>query len=310
MGLMACALYFHLQGVPQAAKAFLIAALFFPVIYTARNYYLYLTAHQRFKEEFVCQSFVELGTVLAVAVAVLFLDANLLYIVLLMLGFQAASYTYLFYRFTRDIGSDETDEELIEYGWFLTAFEGLLHISHYIDRCSIGLFLSPGALAMYSIAKLPHSAPRRLSRTVFNVFFPRFAANEEGLSTKKVLFVLGGSALVMIAVVLVLPFAMGVLFPTYQEAVLYGQLLSLTILPVPLNALFGYYFRAKKRRRAIRLALGASGGLSILFTLPALYFAGVMGIVVVQLSREFLVFGCYMLCFFGERGGVRHAPQG
>lgn len=287
----ALALYYFWQGNTTLAQAFTVVAIFLPFVDTLGIFNSLLTGKQLFKVSTMYEVIIQFFAISIVAGTVLVTD-NLAFILLAYF----ASYTLIrviVFWIVRAKYSENTnvDPKASRYGKHLTVMEMLDTVANTIDSILVWKFVGAAPLAVYAFAKaIPIQIRAALAR-ISTLALPRFAQRdfEEIRATLNYrLFQMFAIILIVtIAYILAAPYIFSLLFPQYQEAVIYSQVFALTLLFLPkkivgtiLNA------HAKTKELYIHSIIIPVTRIALLFILVPTY--GILGAIISEIIIQFL----------------------
>ncbi len=139
----------------------------------------------------------------------------------------------------------EQDPEVVKYGKHLSALNILNMGAALIDQILVFHFLGAVNMAIYNIALAPTEQLKGLFKMIGPLAFPKFAEQKQDIPAvaiyKKMfkfgLLVLSASLIYIFAA----PYLYSILFPAYQESVLYTQILAISLIAIinilPITAL-------------------------------------------------------------------------
>lgn len=251
--------WFYARGNAALAAGYLIAALLVPFAEGLGNWRAYFDGRKEFQKKtgFNIASNIFYGLLMGGAIAfIVAFDATPLLALILLVAAYFLGHgvpNMLAYRSTLKMVEKTAPSEpgAIRYGFHLSWLDVPATIANYLDGILLYQLLGPASLAVYSFALAPSEQIKGffgLSATVAAPkLFARTATPEETDELKRtltfkivrsVLFTGGFVALyIMLA-----PWFYRTLFPAYQEAILFSQILSLSLLLFP----FGLFNTALK----------------------------------------------------------------
>lgn len=230
--------YFNLKN-PAVAATLLIVAFLFPFIHSFGIYTSFLTSKKKFRllasTAIASSVFFVLTHALSILLAPSLLSLTVAYVLALvipaMLGYRT-SHAF--------INTQKVDTHLLSYGKFLTLINILPWISGHIGNILLAHFIGIESLAIYSVAsRLLISVQKN-----FIVFHKPVRAKLAQQSNQEHLRTLLSHSSKLLLIGFILAAGMWILTPyyvhffftdTYSEAIRYGQLLSLALIPMPLT---------------------------------------------------------------------------
>lgn len=182
-GLLVTAGYFYLKHEPRYAgvwPAFLVAILFFPILYTLDIVQAFFAGQRKFSYNCISQIGIEGGSALA-ALAVLFFTKNLVVIIGVYLLVQALGDSVAFLVARRQVKNNKTDADFYSYSVHLTIINLIPYIKTFFDKIIVTFFLGFAATAVYSIAASIGEQLYAVSKTVGSLVFPKIAEKRRNI---------------------------------------------------------------------------------------------------------------------------------
>lgn len=276
-------LYYFLKGNQVLAISFLIVGVLQPFISSFELYKSYFLGKQYFRQD-AWWSMAQKVIPFIVILPTIFLTNNPIFIVLAYFASHASS-LFLAYLFTvkKYHLSSIDNPEVKNYGKHLSIMKVFLVLYDNMDKVLLWHFLGAVPVAVYTLAHMPVLHFKNISQLIRSLTFPKLAQKDvEELKIilpskikRYFLFVL----LIVAIYILTAPIIFKVLFPLYPEAVLYSQVLALSILFVP-RSLLSQVFTAhamKKEQYIFYITVPIVKIISLLILLP---FWGIWGIIV------------------------------
>ncbi len=251
--LLVIGVYFTIYRLPDLAVTIFLSALFFPFVNGFSNYPAFLTGKRKFRELALLSTGASFFFLLLHALGIVWLNTTFILVLAYLLARTFSDLTGFLYS-RRYINSSNLDPGLVGYGKFLSWLGILPWISGHIGSITLAHMLGAEALAVYAVATRFLVAIQKN----FVVFYKPVTAKlakqmpYEHWSSLKThwtkLLVLG---IGLAAILYFLTPALISFFFTerYQEAILYGRLLSMALIPMPLTwALTDVLVYQKKRQ--------------------------------------------------------------
>lgn len=248
------ALYYYINDNTILSIAFLVTAPFVIISENFAIYSSYLHGKKMFDRLTKYSAFIKVIN-LFVIVLVAYLSNNL-YLLLLAL-FIPNTIIHLIFLFrvkAKNVLNKKEDGDTTNYGKKLSLINIISTIANQLDKILIFHYLGAIELAVYSFAMSPPEQIKSLMKNVQSLAFPKFAekSKEEIQQTifKKSLKLSIVMAFIIIIYVFLAPIFFKIFFPAYQEAVVYSQVLSLSLVALPIWV-FQSAFRAQKMTKQI-----------------------------------------------------------
>jgi O-antigen/teichoic acid export membrane protein len=178
------------------------------------------------------------------------------------------------------------DPELVSYGRSLTWADAIISVTAHLDGVILGLSSSFGDVAIYRIASVLPKSIKKLPKSLVSLLMPKIAEQPNkriySSRTRKHLlrlWILNASLAVGVTVILrhLIPILYG---EEYDRAIIYAQLLMLSIIPTGPNSFFVAALRARKRTKDIYAANMIYSVIRIATLTLLVPFFGVLGIVI------------------------------
>lgn len=181
---------------------------------------------------------------IAIAASILltaYMTHNVLYVVCSYFFSSALISAIRFYFLAKNISLSDKSEKLaksnLATGKHLSAVELLGNISMYVDKIVVFQMLGATSLAFYSLALAPIKQLQSVSRIMRALALPKFstrtASDLKHAMNHKVLMFFLGALFITFLYCIAAEFLFAIVFPQYDEALLYSQVLSLSLLLMP-----------------------------------------------------------------------------
>ena len=181
---------------------------------------------------------------IAIATSILltaYITQDVLYVVCAYFFSSTLISALRFYFLAKNIPSQSESDELTKSnlvtGKHLSFMELLGNISIYVDKIIVFQLLGATSLALYSLALAPTKQLQSVSRIMRALALPKFSTRtahelKHAMRHKILIFFLG-AFLITFLYCIVAQFLFVIIFPQYEEALLYSQILSLSLLLMP-----------------------------------------------------------------------------
>ena len=302
----AAAAYYWLQGNQTIAWSLLILAAGTPFIRSLNSFGSYLTG----KKDFRLNTIIDTISGLFVAAAVI-ATISITNSVIALIGAYAASNLiangagyWVTIRKYPQATTTALDEDTKNFGKSLSVLGALGAIAQQLDKILVFKFSGTIELAIYSIASAMPDRMKSFLKTLVALSFPKLVAKEfTDIRSSLRLRVLQSMAIGGIAAgayIAAAPIAFRYLFPEYQSAVFYSQIMALwLVFFVPLHYI-GYIIHARKHVRTIyileSLTVAVRIGCYILFAV----LWGIIGIVISRVVSIGLIFLAHLIMWDWE----------
>lgn len=305
------AVWFYMQGNTTFTVGFLIAALLVPFAEGLGNWRGYFDAKREFQKKtginigsnFFYGIFMGGAIALIVMLRVTPLFALTLLVAAYFLGHGIPN--ILAYHSTLKLIQKTAPSEpgAIRYGFHLSLLDAPATIANYLDGVLLYQLLGPASLAVYSFALAPAEQIKgflELGATVAAPkLFMRTATREETHElkrtlTSKILRAVLFSGVLVAFYILLAPWFYGTFFPAYREAILFSQILSLSLLLFPLG-LFNTALKAEGNLRKVTIYQLSAPLVQIVAFVILIPFFGIWGAVAGRLLGRLTT---HLLAFF------------
>ena len=275
-----------------------IGGIFFPTSASLVQYQPFLNGKGKFKQDLIYRLSNLFLTYCLIFLLVL-LTKNFILHFLILNGVLTTSNFFFTKSCKKSIENKEKnlklDYEASKYSIFLTKYGILALIYTNLNYVIIGIIYSPSKLAYYSIGIQLILYVVNFSKPLFSVLLTKYSQEDSKLSKKFIFIVIVGSLILFLLINISLPIYLQILFPTYIESVNYGKLYSLILLIVPINIVFGYYFRGKVKKKIIRNAMFIPDMLGLIILIPIMILFEIYGLILVEILRHLGRFIIYLL---------------
>jgi O-antigen/teichoic acid export membrane protein len=232
---LAGAIYYYTQGNNTLALGCLLIAVFQPVINTFQNVLSFLQGEQRFREITYAQAARSVG-VTSISIVVLFVTQNVVLLLATHLGTYALAYLliHLFYARKRTGQTDtHVKKNFITFAKNTSIRKAVSQFTNRLDILVIFTQLGSVELAIYTVATIIPDHIKSTLQNIDSLLLPKFARHTSMDMTKKSVTKRSFQLLLLFTGIAILyavlaPYAYHILFPEYDSAILYSQLLALS----------------------------------------------------------------------------------
>lgn len=201
-------------------------------------------------------------------------------------GTVAAGLLIALFIFIRYRPNRETDTEYKNLGWHFSAMNLLSTVAAQVDKLVVFHYMGASQLAVYALATALPDQVKNVFGSVSTLAFPKFVARSLAEIEKNFWYRLWGFTglltLAALAYVVIAPFAFGILFPAYPEAIFYSQVFALAIIPIG-NALPTALLQSQGAKRELYILniLGPVFQIGALIVLTSVY--GLLGTIIARI---------------------------
>lgn len=288
---LGAAAYYALNGNQPLAAAFLFVAIFLPFFAASSLYDAFLIGRKLFHVSVVYSTLLQTASTAALIAAAM-LTKDVTSLIIIYFGTRTIVNAALFSRTLKKFKpNDQDDAGAVTYGKHMTLMNAINTVANSLDSVLVYHFLGGVQLAIYAIAVGPPDQLKGLLANLDTLVFPNFSNRDSreiraNMKSKFLnLFIL--SVLVVAAYVLAAPFMYRLVFPKYQEAVLYSQLFSLGMLNM---AFFpaATYLRAKRKLKELYAANIMSSIFQIVVMIVGVVMWGLLGLVIARILSRYV----------------------
>jgi O-antigen/teichoic acid export membrane protein len=298
------AVYYHLHNNVGLWNAFLLCALFIPILYSFTPYASFLNGKNYFKKLALYNITNSATLSVSLIIAILFIeDISFLTLIGIYLTAMTLPRIILFLLNYKNINKEKDDKTIINYGKHLSAIKGASVVAGSLG--SILLFSLAGApeLALFFIAIAPIEHIRSFLQILETLFIPKIASKQWNIVSFGKLFRLTfpliiSTVCITFAYVFTAPFLFTALFPKYIDAIFYSQLYAFSIPFTMLNIVLLSVLKAKQLKKIQYISGGFDIATNMCIVIPATYFFGTMGILVGIIVSKILLFALLSVLLF------------
>ena len=294
--------YYYLQGNTTFALGIILVTITNALVGSLGLYKGYLGGKEKFKLVTLHQTALMFTNSSAVVVALLVTD-NILYIILAHCISTISVLLVLSFSVLKNINHNtKSSSTSMRFGKHLSVQGFFVTIAQHADKIILFQFLGSVELARYMFALLLPDQLRTTVNNIFNIVIPRYSTKDDSAlreSIRKKLFPF--TTLLMIPAIiyiLLAPYIYHLLFPVYEDVVIFSQIFALEIIMIPTVAFIGTYFNVREKTQILYVCKISSSIARVIFITLGVFFYGIIGAVVAVLfARLFqvLVFGFYYL---------------
>lgn len=274
---------------------FFITAVIFPFLAPAQLYAEFLTAKQKFKKLALFNIFSSLlSAVLLSLVIVTSNNSLILILIAYFIGILApAIIATINILKSIKFNSKKIDKDLIPYGIFGTILSIIPWSASYLGQILLAYNFNTELLATFTVSyRLPLYIHKNLS-VLYQPIIARLAAQSyrehvETLKKHSLKLVLGGVFLAL-PIYLLSPIVITTIFSErYADAIPFAQLLSLSIIPLPLNWVISYIITYQKIKRSRLIATTILNSLKIILFIFLIPVYKLYALVVILIFERYL----------------------
>jgi len=282
LGSLIVSVYYFINGSTTLGLAFLIGAIFLPLMDPLAMYNSYLQGKKNFKLSSSLSIISRLATT-ALLVATIFLSHNIIWLIIAYFaGYTLVRYLAQRYVTSHSTLSAEQDKSIISYGKHLSLMSIIPTIVGQIDKILVFHYLGTAQLAIYSFATTLPDQVKIIFKNINALAFPKMAAiNSASLKksvVQKILRLMILSGLLTIAYIIAAPYIFQLLLPQYTASIGLSQIFALSILIHPAGLLLTA-LQSQKAKRELYLFNTYSPIAQIGILFVCLFYFGLMGLI-------------------------------
>lgn len=297
---MVGAIYYGVAGDITLMVGLLIGAIIIPFFDPYGSFVSILSGIKDFRTQSIFATYKNTLPVVAVFVSSFFIKSGLFlfiifFVVAILTRFILLQKTFQVYSKKLSVATQtsiEKTKELISYGKFLTAVSLLPRISIYIDKLVIFPTLGAKELAIFLFASIPIDQLKSLFEIIVSLAKPKFAESTNPHEQNKKIFykyillclitVIG-----IIGYIFLAPYAFAFLFPKYHEAIIYSQIMAVSLISGPSKIIIALLeMRGYKKHLVWYNAV--NGSISIIITVVATLLYGLWGAAIAKVVTRVL----------------------
>ncbi len=296
------AAYYYLLGNNLLAISLLIMAILLPLQQGANLSDPYFLGKRDFKTRAYRIIFQNLIYVIAITFTLL-ITKNPLYLIIVYFTINTTTSLIIYLLAKKQIDRPEKiTKESIDFAKRLTANKFIGLTVKNIDKILVFHFLGPIQLAVYTFAVTPaQQIIDFLKPTLKDLLLPKLSQKsliEIKLSAKnKIIKLLLVPLPIIIFYVLVAPLIYKTLFPAYQQAVIFSQILIFNLLSLP-DVLFSQSLIAHVKKRQLHYLNFVNGLANLICLLILLPLYGIWGVILTKLITQIVTSLTLFILFY------------
>jgi len=294
--------YLILENNNLFAKIFLIAAVFFPLIFFDL-WKSFFSAKLKFKKLFIF-NLIQSVFLLITIFLILLLSKNLLLLIttyLIIISLFNLIYNHQGEVKNQGQASKAEVKKVKKYGRFLNFLQVINLSCENLDKIILNVFLGPQNLATYAFAIIIPKTLKEYANSLLNIIVPKLVKMDEAKIKSKIksnlLLIIATSIIASAILIITIPYFIKILFTKqYADAIPYAQLMSLILIFAPLTKLVAKYALAKEKKYIYSLLNNYSQFVAIILYFILIPIWGIQGAIYSTLITTFSQF-CFSLYF-------------
>jgi len=303
--LMVIGLVFYINGDITVGLGCMIGALFFPFLYAPNTWHSLFQGKEKFKTLTLWSTTQGAIHAVAMAIAIFLFRDNVLLLILTYFSSQTIFNSVFYKKSLKFVNNKDKEEDTITYGFFLTKIRILSQISGYLDKIVVGIFISPEALAVYSIGVMFAEKTQQFVKGLTSIVTPKIARH--GFKSKRHYFYVFILTLAFsLLLVLISPFIITFLFSEkYSESIILSQIMFLFL---PFYVIHGFYqtdityYHIRKKILAGGIMISAIISIILIFVILPLF--DIAGLAALKGSKPLIT----LLVFIALTGLAKRLP--
>jgi O-antigen/teichoic acid export membrane protein len=309
VGAIIGATYYFIYNNHILGTALIICALFIPLGEPLKLYGAILHARRNYKMLSIRLVVIQAISVSSLVITMLLSDSLYLLLIAYFLPVTLCHAFVFFYTLRTEPLTGTVDSNALQYGYHMSFLKGFVSASGHIQNLFLFHFLGPAATALFYFAQAPIEQMRALVGQIETLLFPKVAQNNWEVGSLRFFFWKISPFLVVLSIgtllyILFAPLLFKILFPSYEEAVLFSQLYAPTIIFTALNTVLFTIVKSKGLVKTQYLISGIDAVLVIILCIPAIAYFGIFGLIgailIAKLVQAFLLL--YRLFIYPQRG--------
>lgn len=288
------AVYFLIIQNTPLSIAFLIAAIFFPIMQSMTSYLSYLTGKKLFGIQVKYSTLTQVLSTISIIIT-LFLTKSLIILVLVYFSSNTILGIYFLLKtIKKNPPNKKEDPNAISFGKHITAIKIIGTISEQLDRILLFNFLGAAQVAIYSFAELPTRQINSFLKNVRFLALPKLATRSREELRKTLLKKIGKASILILPMIIIYiiaaPYIYKIFFPQYLESVFYSQLFVIGLIAFP-TTLITLSLEAKLMKKELYEFNIISSVIRIILLFILIPLLGILGVIIAQLTtRAFNIF--------------------
>jgi O-antigen/teichoic acid export membrane protein len=276
--------YYLFQKRVDLAAPLFVSAIFLP-FYNVFSLYSAVLQGKKLFRLIIKYDFINQLVYVVLLIAMLLATDNIFLLILPYL-FLGTVFQWICYWSTKKKVklNNNTEDDVIGYGLSLSILKGLDIAKSSLHSIFIFVILGASDLSFFYFAIAPIEQARTFLRLGETILLPKMSSDKWLLSSgkvfiKKMIPFLGVVSLGVIFYIFVSTILFQAFFPKYTGAIFYSQLYSPTLLLTALLVVLTSVLKAKKQLSAIYFLNLSEIVITVLVTIPLIYFYGVVGLI-------------------------------
>lgn len=295
-------IYYYLNHNSTLALAFLLIAIFLPVITNTNIYGCYFEGKKLFKEIVKYRSITQIISTLFIIVSVIVTRNALIIVLTYFLSYAVFNFIFFIITKIKYNLNNKINSEVKKYSTHLSIINIINTLAGNLDSILLWHFLGAAPLAIYSFAMAPVVQFRALMKSTTTLSLPKLSNIDIKHTKKDIVW----KSLKMLAIIsppvllyiVLAPYLFYILFPQYIASVKYTQLFAVILLFFPKKLLsLSVMLHTNKKDLYISGISPSFVRIIALITLTPLY--GIYGAITAAIATE--IFTVIMTVYFFKK---------
>jgi O-antigen/teichoic acid export membrane protein len=287
-------IYYYSQSNIELALGCVLIAIFQPLLNTFQQIFPFLQGEKRFRESTILQGVKTLIVTISSAGIILFTQDIFWLICTYFLSNVLTNVVVHFLYSPKSISEINKDvyKRYLDYAHNTSLRNIISIIAFRVDSIIVFQQLGAAQLAVYTIANILPEHIKASFKNIITLLVPKYAQHENLETIKKSMFKRSLQLFVIFSTITLIylfvsPFAYKILFPKYEEAIFFSQLLALSfpamIALVPLSAL-----QAHTEEKKLNTLNNQTSAFTIVTTIALAITHGLMGAIIARVISRYI----------------------
>lgn len=297
----AAALYYYVSGNNTLAISFLLVAACNPILIGYSFFSQFISGKKDFRTQSVFDSIADFVPAI-ILIGALFLTQNPVYLILVYFASGITTNLLLHYATVRKYRpNDSVDPETIPYAKHLSLMAVVGKIAENIDKVLVFHYMGAAQLATYAFAQTPIAQLKLLNEIPAKLAIPKLStrnlAELKKTLPRKIFFLVGVMFVIVIVYILIAPVVFKLLFPKYLGAVIYTQVLALSLILAP-GSIFNDALMAHLKKKELYISQTILPVVKIALFILLLPLFGIWGAIWATIATQCVTFATNALLFW------------
>lgn len=291
LGALTGSIYYLINDNVVLSASFAIIAVFLPIMESYSLYSAFLHGRKNFKHDSIVHICIQIVAALSI-IGVLFYTQNVVILVLTYFAFWTGGRMIAWFvvKKTQAPPTGGTDPRTIPFGMHLSAMSVISTIAQHIDRVFLFQHIGAAQVAIYTIALSMPEQLKALTKSINALLLPRFSTYSAETIRDSIWKKFGIMTAVLLGMIFLYifaaPYIFALLFPQYSEAVIYSQILAISLVPVSTNV-FLIALQALHKTKELYIINTIGPVIQVVLVIFGILFFGLIGAVIARVLARF-----------------------